>query len=818
MAELRRWALTPSHPLALQIAADARLSQTDYTDDQVWELVLGGGDESALQLKTRYGGRVGLASLVPMWIVDKRPVYQYQAYASPPVITAFAPAYLEAHADITPKLKLRAEYWAADSHAISARFSLKNTSTETIEIRLDLVGFLAAAGKEVKLKAVNRLTGENALSFGRVGDISPIVMLSGGQPQEGSNSKLSISYKLKAGSGIAFRWVHVGLPNVNDSIAAAEKLIDANWARQSKKIVDLSATLPKIETGDIATDATIAFAYQQLAQSVLRPTMSMPFASIVASRQPDRGWSMRGDGTDHIRSWSGQNPTLAYLSALALASVDAVKAQGIIHNYLATQQPDGFIDWKPGLAGQKSKLLCMPILARLAWGIFQYTEDEHFLREVFPSLLKFIGHWLKADHDTDKDWVFEWQQEAQTGYPFMPTFAAGLSYGQNADIRYIESPDLAAYLLSEVNALKAIAIYLHDAENEAKLNKLVETLNAKLDSLWHEDRYSYRERDTHQIAKGISLLDKGRGDEEHLLAFILDDPSRLIVNVIGGVDHIPKVTVTVEGIDQNGTRQRETIHADAFKWSSGHGSYTTTNIFKAVERVRAEGLSRVYKLSVATIDTTHRDINGLLPIWSVGITPQRAAALNRQITDHEHFWSRNGVTMISMQDDSFSAAKTGEGGGIWAYWVTLIGEGLIEYDYMAQATDLLKNLLRAQTEVLKNQKAFYAFYHTEQAQGLGEVGSTAGIVPLHLLLRVLGVRIISPRKVWVGGTFAWGSPVKITQHDVQVERSPKGTKIQFASGHRVTLPADTPMQEVVDPTALPEVSSPPKTKRRKKET
>ena len=38
---MTRWQLGTNSPLALQLAADARLSQTDYFDDQVWELALG---------------------------------------------------------------------------------------------------------------------------------------------------------------------------------------------------------------------------------------------------------------------------------------------------------------------------------------------------------------------------------------------------------------------------------------------------------------------------------------------------------------------------------------------------------------------------------------------------------------------------------------------------------------------------------------------------------------------------------------------------------------------------------------------------------
>src|SRR5690606_15337491 len=173
----------------------------------------------------------------------------------------------------------------------------------------------------------------------------------------------------------------------------------------------------------------------------------------------------------------GQNPTLAYLSALALASIDAEMAQSVIRNYLAVQQPDGWIDWKPGLAGQQQGVLCLPILARLAWGVWQYTEDDPFLRETFPALSRFFERWLQAD--TDADGFPEWQSEGQTGYLFMPTFALGMPWGQNADIRMVETPDLLAYLLSEAISLREIAYYLRLPDEEQRFTSHAEALAAR---------------------------------------------------------------------------------------------------------------------------------------------------------------------------------------------------------------------------------------------------------------------------------------------------------------------------------------------------
>ncbi len=205
MVSLRVWKLTPSHPLALQIAADARLSDSDYLDDQVWEIVLGKIDAPGLVAQTRYGERVGIATLIPMWWIDNRAIYQYQAYAVPPVVTAFAPGYLEINAKIIPRLTLRAEYWVESSHHLCVRYSLKNSGSTTQDVRLDLVGFVGASGAERPIKPASRVggLGANGISFGAIGRTIPLIMLEDGTPlTESTSAKLTTKITLKAGSDI----------------------------------------------------------------------------------------------------------------------------------------------------------------------------------------------------------------------------------------------------------------------------------------------------------------------------------------------------------------------------------------------------------------------------------------------------------------------------------------------------------------------------------------------------------------------------------------------------------------------------------------
>jgi hypothetical protein len=45
---MREINLGTGNPLRLAIAADARIAQTNYTDDQIWEFAANGGDPQAI--------------------------------------------------------------------------------------------------------------------------------------------------------------------------------------------------------------------------------------------------------------------------------------------------------------------------------------------------------------------------------------------------------------------------------------------------------------------------------------------------------------------------------------------------------------------------------------------------------------------------------------------------------------------------------------------------------------------------------------------------------------------------------------------------
>ncbi len=816
MRNLRRQTIDAYTPFEYFLAADARSSQTDYRDDQAWTLRLGKGDEAAMAFQTQFGGRAGLVSLVPMWRRGDRVVYQQQAYAKPPQVTCFAPNLLQVEAAPLPDTALVARFWLMESRAAGGEFCLTNKSADVIRLQLELFGHAIINSRQVRLNVLTLGDGTLALHLGQIGNINPVATMAEASAEiyggRISSPKIGAVLELPPGQTARLPFAVAGLEDMRDSFSLALNWMSQPWERHFEGIERAAAAVPRIYSGNDEWDRVIDLSYAHLIKAFMRATEHLPQASIVANRAGNRGWSRRGDGGDHIRAWAGQEPTFSYLAAGATINIDAELAKGLIRNYLAAQDESGFVDRRPGLGGQRQGILMMPILARLSLLVHQRADDPEFLREVYPGLVGFFGRWLQSDMDADDDGAPEWRTERQMGYVAFPTFGQSQYWAQGADIAQMETPDLLAYLIAEADALRQIADLLGEEESAQIIAKQLAMMETSLEEFWDGRRYSYRDRDTHLTAEADELLHRGAGDQTHELNHALLTPARVVVRVVGGVSQRPRITLKLEGLDENGDECAIEAAAEAFDWQNRQGVYTTEKPLSQVRRLRIEGLSRVYKVYATTIDSSRLDINALMPLISPRLPQERAAALVKLAMDEAHFLRPNGLTMVSASDRNFDPSNARGGGGIWMYWMSLIGEGMMAAGFRREATALVKRALDGLARVLAREGKLSQFYHADEAKGFGEDHHIGGIAPLKLLGDVLGVAIIAPDRVWVGGEFTWGEAIRIEQHGVVVERDAGETRIEFPTSHRAQLPADAPWQLVRDPTAVSaeaEESQPP---------
>ena len=812
MENLRRREINAATPFRFQLAADARFSRTHYSDDQVWRLNPGGHGQPALAFQTQFGGRADLVSLVPMWLIEGHRVYERQSYASPPVITHFAPGYLRVEAAILPELTLAVQYWCMESQAAGGEYLLTNQGEGDIPLQLDIFGHVILRGRRRKLNVLTFGDDVQALHLGQIGDINPVLTLEGASLDvyggRISSPKIGCKAIIPRGETVRIPFVVAGLADMRDSASLAMNWLSRPWSPFFERIDRAAAAIPQISTGSDAWDHLIDWSYVHLVNGFMNPTDALPHPSFVANRAGHRGWSRRG-GRDHIRAWAGQDPTLACLTVPAVAAVHADFARGIILNYLAVQDESGFIDRRPGLAGQRQGILMTPLLARLAWVIYQQTDDREFIRAAFSGLAAFFERWFESDMDADGDGVPEWQSERQMGYVAFPTFGGSQAWAQGADTRHMETPDLLALLISEADALHDMARLLEENDAAESLAERRTQLEAHLAAFWDGRRYAYRDRDTHAMRPGMELLHGGRGDQIHTIDRTFPVPERLLIRIVGGRSQRPRITLALDGRDEQGRPCRIQADADDFLWHNHRGIYATPQTLSYIGDIQVSGLSRVYKVGVSTLDSSRLDINHLLPLWTGRLPASHARALVKLAMDDAHFMRPNGLTMVSASDPNFDPSNARGGGGIWMHWLSLIGEGMIKAGYRREATQLIKTVLTALTDILEKNGHFSQFYHADDPQGFGEDHHIGGIVPLHLLSRVAGIQIVSHRKVWVGGDFTWGSTISVKQHGVAVTRSADEIRIDFPSGHGKTLDANLPWQAVADPTPADSMDRPP---------
>src|SRR5713101_5234667 len=133
---MRDWHLTQADPLALRLAADARLAPTDYPNDHIWELGLAGGDPPALGVRTTYGLRAQDMRLFHGFAEGDQQVTDPAEFASPPEVRAFYVNYLRITFEPFAGLAVVADYWVPDSHTLAGQFTLSNRAAAPREVSL----------------------------------------------------------------------------------------------------------------------------------------------------------------------------------------------------------------------------------------------------------------------------------------------------------------------------------------------------------------------------------------------------------------------------------------------------------------------------------------------------------------------------------------------------------------------------------------------------------------------------------------------------------------------------------------------------------
>lgn len=791
---MRTWNLGPGDPLCLTLAADWRLSAIDYTDDPIWELSFTRGDPAAVLLYGSYGLRARDMRLFPRFTEGAVTLSDPAAFDTPPRLAVFSPNRLNLAFSPFPGLDIETEYWLPQGGLLAGRIALTNSGVTRRKMRLDWVALLSPTGEEGEPMLPIRRTAVQVLQ-GHTANLWPVLFFTGGpEAVRSPYPALSHAVELLPGAQRRFTWVLASHTDPEESFRLARQTAARNWDAEMARIEMTNTSALNITTGDPDWDAAFALGQSQAHSLLLSPSAHLPHPAPVGARRPDDGFSPAGDGSDASPLWTGYTPLDAWMLCQSLLPGSPQAATGLVRNFLVTRDGEGWLDNRPGLGGQRSGLLAQPLLADLVWRIYQHTRDRAFLEESLPPLMDHLQAWFGETQDRDGDGIPEWARLDQTGFEDNPTFARWPVWGQGADIRLFESPDLCALLYNECQTLIKIAAELGRPEPASGLQALADNLRSAVEASWDGRAVTYRywDRDNHQSARGETLGQR-KGEGQVVIDQVFELPQRALVRLETPDQTSPAAEVYVHGVLPNGQHRVQRLGRAALGWLPGRATATLETLFAELEHVQVTGLPPRATLKVALVDTRREDHTLLLPLWAGIPAEARARSLiDRKIMKPEQYGWPFGLP---------ASPRPPKGAGneslssVWLPWNIMVAEGLLRYGQRPAAAILVGKLMGAIISNLKREGSFRKLYHAETGQGLGDRNALLGLPPLGLFLHTLGVRIRSPWEVEVYALNPFPWPVKIQYRGLTVECLAEETVVLFPDGQSVSV--DTAEPQVV---------------------
>jgi len=788
---MRDWSLRLGDPLHLTLAADARLCKPDYPNDHIWEVEIGSNDpeRSALGLFTTYGSRARSMRLFLRFTEGATVVTDPNTFAVKPSLRRFYPNFLTLDFAPIENLQATADFWVPESHAIAGRVTLTNKSTAVRNIRLEVCAALAPLNGQSIIPTQQQLVN---ILVGQTSGIAPVIFMTGG-PKHGPGPHASLILELELGPGATrtISFAEAALDSIPEAFDLARKTAARPWQAELTRIEMLSESQTlEIRTTDLEWDAAFAFS-QKAAHALFMHSDQLPNPSFVQTRHSDHGHSNKGDGTDYPPAWNGQFA----LDACYLANVLTITPQvtkNLLLNFLSTQNEDGEVDGKPGIAGQRGRFLSMPILAGMAWKYYQVTQDNDFLADVFPKLVKFFWSWFSGAHDRNRDGAPEWDHILQTGLEDNPLFDVWNPWSQGLDVSYVHSPALEAMLYREAQLLSRMAKKLGKPEEEtALILAQADKLKDSLDAGWNGEKsfYSYRDRETGQITRN-KVISKRKGDGSMRPKFESETPVRLLVEIQTKSPGAKRPEVEISEYFTKTKGEVEVISGHQFQWRSGGMVATTQMLFSRVGRISVTGLEETDKINIRVVDMTGEDITLALPLWAGALEEQRAYALiGRNLMTPDRFARPFGMPALpevpNKEAESVSMSVS-------LPWNVLLIEGLLRYGFRAEATRMTAYLMSAIIQNLKQNRAFYQRYHAEKGTGIGERNSLTGFAPVGLFMQVLGVTVLSATRVKLEGRNLFPFPVTIKYKGLSIARGQEQTTVTFPNGESVIVKDEAP--------------------------
>jgi len=199
-----------------------------------------------------------------------------------------------------------------------------------------------------------------------------------------------------------------------------------------------------------------------------------------------------------------------------------------------------------------------------------------------------------------------------------------------------------------------------------------------------------------------------------------------------------------------------------------------------------KGLEEQDTVIISTLDFTSEDHTLFMPLWA-GVPDEQHAQImiGRALLDASRFQRPFGIPACPVAPTGHSEAES-VFMAVHLPWNLFICEGLLRYGFRSDAARIVARMMNAIVQNLKQNRAFFARYHAENGNGLGERNVLTGFVPVGLFLQALGVQILSARRVRLEGENPFPWEVTVSYRGLKVVRGLNQTVVTFANGRSVT--------------------------------
>jgi hypothetical protein len=777
---MREWNLTSGDPLSLFLAADARLCAPDYTDDQVWELCLRGGDPPAMAAETTLGLRAVSLRLFPIFLLGSRPLQDPSAFAAPPAVKRFAPNYLNVRCRPAAGLTADCEFWVPESHALAGRITLSTDGPQALSGECWLAGILRPAAEGSPFTVESAGPYEGPYLRGGVRGAVPLLTVAGaGGSGRGAVPSLRVSFEIDPDRPYSLRWVFCCQRTAEEGLQCARSILARQWEAEIARIELAAESFVDFETGRPDWDAVLAFSQQTAVQALVGGTRALPHPSPVVGRNPERGFSLRGDGSDYGPGWSGTNLSdlLTILPVWALVRLEI--AQDLLRNWAAAAG-GGLPDARPGAGKQRAGLLAPPLLAQSAERALGGREDPAFLEDIRPLAECCLAAWFEEDHDRDRDGLPEWDRPDAFGPQIPPLWSRENPWGGCVRPEETESPSLAALLLGECQAAARMADRAGAADRAEKWRKRFADVRRAMQRMDTAEGYRSIDRVTHSSPSG-RLVWEGTLGGELASQVTVGEGARLLLRCWGSQETRPVVQVTVSGRDAQGRACEEIFRSEHFVWLRGAGTCFSRTVWKRIDAIRSEGAAEGLNLRLEVPDLRREDLSDFLPLWARAASEPQAGRLFARLGSGSEFDSPAGLRFVPRSDPA-SGKEAGD--GVWMFWNMLMGEAAIRFGKIELVLGWIETWMRSLSAALRTDRSFRSRYDPDRAGGSGPRNSLQGIFPVGLFLAALGVRPLSADRVWVGGRSIFPFPVTIRWRGMTILREGDSLEVGFPSGNR----------------------------------